>query len=129
MLFLLNNVVFDLSEAGTVQDHDLRLFNRLDLDGLIALGCDLFAEMPQLQSTDPVRARRLAWLIAHLGEGINAAQFYAPEGGCNPLLVEPRFCVLPTSILQELKARMTPGRRKATAVSLADQMVWTATAA
>jgi hypothetical protein len=80
MLFLLNDVVFDLDETRPPPHQDQQQFAYLELDALITLGCDLYAEEPMLHVNDPVRARRLAWLLAHHGGGINAAQFYAPQG-------------------------------------------------
>ena len=129
MLFLLNDVVFDLNEASPPLAHDQHEFDTLDFFSLITLGCELFAQEPRLQQRDPVRARRLAWLIAHHGEGINAAQFYTLQGGCDPLIVEPRFCVLPLPVLQALKARNASRRQKTASVSLADQIVWSQRAA
>lgn len=129
MLFLLNDVVFDLDEAKPTTDPDAQPEVELDLDGLIALGCELYAQEPKLHHKDPASARHLAHLLAQACTGINAAQFYAPEGWCDPLLVEPRFCVLPQALLQELKQRARPHRQDMTSKSLADQMVWTAVAA
>lgn len=129
MLFLLNDVIFDLSETYPAPLQDLRHFESLDLDALLTLGCELYAEEPLLHQKDAARARRLAWLIAHRVTGVNAAQFYAPEGGCNPLLVEPRFCILPETILQELRERSQAPRQKPQVASLADQLVWSQKAA
>lgn len=105
MLFLLNDVVFDLDETCPVTPADTRRFERLGFDYLLELGCELFAEDPLLHRNDPVRARRLAWLIHDRGPGINAALFAAPEAGCHPDLVEPQFCALPAGTLAQLNAR------------------------
>jgi hypothetical protein len=51
MLFLLNDVVFDLDEACPVTPADARRFEKLDLDYVIELGCELFAENPLLHRT------------------------------------------------------------------------------
>lgn len=67
MLFLLNDVVFDLDEACPVTPGDARRFERLGFDYVLELGCELFAEDPLLQRNDPHRARRLAWLIHDRG--------------------------------------------------------------
>ena len=128
MLFLLNDVVFDLDEPHAGPRQQPLPEDDLDLDDLIALGCDLYAQEPNLHHQDPGSARHLARLLAQRGQGINAAQFYAPDGWCDPLLVEPRFCVLPQALLQELKERAEPHRQKVASTSLADQMVWTAAA-
>lgn len=121
MLFLLNDVVFDLNEACPAPSHDVRRFATLDFDYVLEMGCELFAEDPMLHRTDPSRARRLAWLIAHRTEGVNAALFAAPAPGCAPELVEPRFCALPEPVIAQLHARATRGRLGPVA---ADKAVW-----
>ncbi len=121
MLFLLNDVVFDLDEACPAPSHDVRRFEKLDFDYVLEMGCDLFAEDPMLHRNDPARARRLAWLIAHKTEGVNAALFAAPDAGCAPELVEPRFCALPEMVMRQLQSRAVHGRLSAVA---ADKAVW-----
>ena len=78
MLFLLNDVVFDLDEACPVTPADTRRFEKLSFDYVLELGCELFAENPLLHRNDPQRARRLAWLIAERSPDVNAALFAAP---------------------------------------------------
>ena len=121
MLFLLNDVVFDLDEACPVTPADARRFETLGFDYVLELGCELFAEDPMMHRTDPVRARRLAWLIADRSPEVNAALFSAPARDCAPELVEPRFCALPATVIRQLKAR--DGKGKLDAVS-ADRAVW-----
>ncbi len=121
MLFLLNDVVFDLDETCPVPAHDARRFEKLGLDYVVELGCELFAEDPLMHRNDPVRARRLAWLIADRSPDVNAALFAAPEAGCAPDLVEPQFCALPQPVMRQLKARDGKGKLDAVA---ADQVVW-----
>ena len=105
MLFLLNDVVFDLDEACPVTPGDARRFEKLGFDYVLALGCELFAEDPMLHHNDPERALRLAWLVADR----------APE------LVEPRFCALPAPVMRQLHARAAKGSLDAVA---ADRAVW-----
>jgi hypothetical protein len=105
MLFLLNDVVFDLDEATPVTPADARRFEKLGFDYVLELGCELFAEDPMLHRTDPGRARRLAWLIADRSPEINAALFAAPDANCDPDLVEPRFCALPETVISQLGRR------------------------
>ena len=124
MLFLLNDVVFDLDEACPVTPADARRFDRLDFDYVLALGCALFAEDPLMHRNDPERARRLAWLIAQRSPDVNAALFAAPAVACDPDLVEPRFCALPDAVIAQLQAK---GRRL-NAVA-ADRAVWNRMAA
>ena len=70
MLFLLNDVVFDLDEACPVTPGDARRFEKLGFDYVLALGCELFAEDPMLHHNDPDRAGRRT-----------AAR---PDRGCRP---------------------------------------------
>ncbi len=121
MLFLLNDVVFDLDEASPVTPADARRFEKLGFDYLLELGCELFAEDPLLHRNDPARARRLAWLIHDRGPDITAALFAAPSSGCDPTLVEPQFCALPDEVLAQLHARAGRGKPDAVAV---DRAVW-----
>ena len=124
MLFLLNDVVFDLDEACPATPADARRFEQLGFDYVLELGCELFAEDPLLHRNDAARARRLAWLIANRSADVNAALFAAPEAGCEPDLVEPRFCTLPAMVMRQLQAK---GRRL-DAVA-ADRAVWNRLAA
>ena len=124
MLFLLNDVVFDLDEACPATPADARRFEQLGFDYVLELGCELFAEDPLLHRNDAARARRLAWLIANRSTDVNAALFAAPETGCHPDLVEPRFCTLPDMVMRQLQAK---GRRL-DAVA-ADRAVWNRLAA
>ena len=126
MLFLLNDVVFDLDAASPVTAADARRFDRLDIDYVIELACELFAEDPVMQHNDPERARRLAWLIADRAPELNAAMFAAPEKDCAPELVEPRFCALPAPVMRQLQARAARGSLDAVA---ADRAVWNRMAA
>jgi len=126
MLFLMNDVVFDLDEACPVTPADARRFEKLELDYILELGCELFSEDPLLHRNDPGRARRLAWLIAERSPEVNAALFAAPAQNCAPELVEPRFCALPDAIMRQLKSR--DGKGKLNAVT-ADRAVWNRMAA
>ncbi len=121
MLFLMNDVVFDLDEASPVTSADARRFEKLGFDYLMELGCELFAEDPLMHRNDPQRARRLAWLIHDRSPEINAALFAAPETDCDPALVEPLFCALPATVLRQLKTR--DGKGTLNAVT-ADRAVW-----
>ena len=121
MLFLMNDVVFDLDEASPVTSADARRFEKLGFDYLMELGCELFAEDPLMHRNDPERARRLAWLIHDRSPEVNAALFAAPETDCDPSLVEPRFCALPARVLGQLQVRAGKGKLDAVA---ADRAVW-----
>ena len=126
MLFLLNDVVFDLDEATPVSPADARRFEKLDFDYVLELGCELFAEDPLMHRNDPGRARRLAWLVKQTSPEVNAALFAAPAVDCDPDLVEPRFCALPTLVMTRLRSRDARGQLDAVA---ADRAVWNRMAA
>ena len=126
MLFLLNDVVFDLDEATPVSLVDARRFEKLGFDYVLQMGCELFAEDPMMHRADPGRARRLAWLIAHTSPDVNAALFAAPAQDCDPDLVEPRFCALPDMVMRQLGQRGRKGKLDAVA---ADRVVWNRLAA
>ena len=126
MLFLLNDVVFDLDEACPVTPADARRFEKLGFDYVLELGCELFAEDPLMHVNDPGRARRLAWLIADRAPEINAALFAADAPGCAPELVEPRFCALPDGVIRQLSNKGRKGKLDAVA---ADKAVWNRLAA
>ena len=117
MLFLLNDAVFDLDDTCPVTARDARRFEKLGLDYVLELGCELFSEDPLLHRNDPVRARR---------PEVNAAMFAAPAQNCAPELVEPRFCALPRAILRQLSQRDARGKLDAVA---ADRVVWNRMAA
>lgn len=121
MLFLLNDVVLDLDETCPIAPVDSRRFDRLGLDYVLELACELFAEDPLLHRNDPQRARRLAWLIHERSPDVNAALFAAPHPGCPPELVEPQFCALPSPVMRQLHARASKGQLDALA---ADKAVW-----
>lgn len=121
MLFLLNDVVFDLNEACPAPSRDVRRFEKLSFDYVLEMGCELFAQDPLMHRTDPARARRLAWLIAHKTEDVNAALFAAPGAGSPAERVEPRFCALPQAIMRQLQVRASRGRLSP---AVADQAVW-----
>lgn len=126
MLFLLNDVVFKLDNTCPAPIHDERRFAVLDLDSVLELACDLYAEYPELQRTHPERAVRIAWLLSRKTEGLNAALFTAPAEGCAPELVEPRFCVLPEPVMQQLWQRTNTGDLTP---ETADNVVWNMRAA
>ena len=121
MLFLLNDVVFTLDPPCPAPLRDERRFDPLDLDAAIELACELFADHPDLQHTHPERARRIAWLLSKKSDGLNAALFTAPQKGCAPELVEPRFCALRDLMMQQLVKRADAGKLHARTT---DRAIW-----
>ena len=59
MLFLLNDVVFDLDETCPVTPGDARRFEKLGFDYVLSLGCELFAETRCCITT--TRSGRAVW--------------------------------------------------------------------
>ena len=59
MLFLLNDVVFDLDEACPVTPADTRRFEKLSFDYVLELGCELFARIRCCTGTTP--SARAVW--------------------------------------------------------------------
>ena len=110
MLFLLNDVVFQIDPPCPAPLRDERRFQPLGLDSVIELACELFSEHPELHRTHPERAHRIAWLLAKASDGLNAALFTAPHKGCAPELVEPRFGALPLPFIQHLEQRARMGQ-------------------
>ena len=69
MLFLLNDVVFDLDEACPVTPADARRFEKLGFDYVLELGCELFSENPDLHRADPSGERGTVGAGQPLGGG------------------------------------------------------------
>ena len=109
MLFLLNDVVFDLDEACPVTPADARRFQKLGFDYVLELGCELFAEDPLLHFDKPERARRLATLIIAKAPSINAALFVAPAYGCAPEDVTLRYANVDFEVMARLSSRQDQG--------------------
>ncbi len=94
MLFLINNVVMNLDPVALFPPMSVRSFDKLSLDFVRRLGCELFAEQPLLQTANPERAKRLCALIAAKSPGVNAALFVAPAFSCPTDQVMTQFAEL-----------------------------------
>ena len=110
MLFLLNDVVFDLDAACPVTPGDARRFETLGLDYVLELGCELYAEDPLLHFDRPERAKRLATLIIAKAPSINAALFVAPAYGCAPEDVTIRYANVDFEVMARLSTRQNEGQ-------------------
>ncbi|HEY5072476.1 MAG TPA: hypothetical protein VII63_10645 [Caulobacteraceae bacterium] len=121
MLFLLNDVVLDLTKAELSPGEAAHRYRRLSLDYVESLGAELFADCPRLQKTDPDRAVRLATMIVAIAPRINAALFVSPALGCDPLEVSARFDRVGLEVLDQLRRDQNDG--KSIGFS-ADRAVW-----
>jgi hypothetical protein len=121
MLFLLNDVVFDLSQADLTPGEAAHRYRRLSLDFVESLGAELYADYPRLQETDPERALKLATMIVAIAPRINAALFVSPAFGCDPAEVSARFDRVGLDVLDHLRGDQNAGK---TISFSADREVW-----
>lgn len=121
MLFLLNDVVLNVSPQALAPPLTARRFGALDFDAVRELGQELYADHPQLHHTHPERAERLAMLLLAKSARINGALFVAPYENCPPQEVAVRFVELDFAVLAGLSERQTSGRLTPI---YADSQVW-----
>jgi len=121
MLFLLNDVVFQIEGVAM----DARLgdggMRSLALPAVIQMGKELFAAQPLLQRRASERARRLAALISAKAPMINAALFLAPSAGCAPEEVTVRFASCQFEVMAQLASMQKEGGLDAVS---ADNKLW-----
>ena len=109
MLFLMNDVVLDLSEMKLTPRLTAHRFRALSFPSIMRMGQELYAETPLLHIERPSRARRLAALIQAKAPSITAALFVAPGEAAAPEDVTIRFAELTPSALEALKDRQDEG--------------------
>ncbi|CAN7487183.1 hypothetical protein LJR164_003306 [Phenylobacterium sp. LjRoot164] len=109
MLFLLNDVVLNLSGAKLSPKMAGRRFRALPFNVVSKLGQELYAEDPLLHFDRPERARRLATLIIAKAPSINAALFVAPAYGCAPEDVSLRYANVDFEVMARLSSRQDQG--------------------
>jgi hypothetical protein len=114
MHFLLNDVVFNLSDGKFSLPPADSNTARLKISDVTHLGAELFSANPNLAHDDPARSLRLIGLILSKVSNVNAALFFVPKKGCPPQQVSARFAELSFPIMTELvnqqaKGNMTPG--------------------
>ena len=121
MLFLMNDVVFQLD--GVMMDARLggERLKSLTLPAIIRMGQELFAGEPLVHRQTPERAQRLAALICGKAPMINAAHFTAPAAHCKPHEVTVRFVSLQFELMAELYTLQRAGELDALK---ADRRVW-----
>lgn len=121
MLFLLNDVVLNLSLQKLAPPLMSDRFAPLTLNCVQLLGAELFCEEPRLQHLAIGRAEKLAMLIIAKEPQINAALFVAPSKNCKPHHVAVRYAALGPALLAGLYERQ---QRGALTAAVADQSVW-----
>ena len=109
MLFLMNDVVLNLSGVRLSPQMAARRFQSLSFEAVGKLGCELFAENPLLHVHRPERACRLATLIVAKAPRVNAALFVAPRYGCDPDEVMFRVATVSFDIMAALSDRQAEG--------------------
>ena len=113
MHFLLNDVMFNLSDCNFSLPPADSHKARLKINDVIHLGAELFSANPNLAHEDPARSLRLIGLILSKVSNVNAALFFVPKKGCPPQQVSYRFAELSFPIMadlvnQQAKGAMTP---------------------
>lgn len=121
MLFLLNDVVLNLSGMQITPKVASRRFKELPFNIVSKLGQELYAEDPLLHFDRPERAKRLATLIIAKAPAINAALFVAPAYGCAPEDVSMRYANVAFEVMALLSSRQDEG---ALDTVCADRQVW-----
>jgi hypothetical protein len=121
MLFLMNDVVLDLSQMKLTPRLTAHRFRALAFPSIIRMGQELYAETPLLHLERPARAMRLAALIQAKAPSITAALFVAPAAGVDPDEVTVRFAEPSRRALEDLHDRQEAG---ALDMLTCDRQVW-----
>lgn len=121
MLFLLNDVVLKFKAEELRPPIAESVLLGMSLDSVTQLGAELFAANPTLQKTDPVRAMKLASLIAARWPAINSALFIARVPGCHYSQVVSRYADVALDVISGLNRRQEQGNLP---TSVVDEAVW-----
>lgn len=121
MLFLLNDVVLNLSGMSLSPKLGTKALDALSFNVVSLLGQELYSEEPLLHFDRPERAKRLALLIVAKAPAINAALFVAPRYGCAPGEVTLRYANVDFEVMARLSKRQDEGLMDAVWI---DRQVW-----
>ena len=110
VLFLLNDVVLDLDLKTLASPTILACLPKAPLSRLIGLSCEAFAREPALARASPLKASRLAVMLALKQPEINGACFSALAAGCPPESVSHRFASIAAEMIFDLKGLQDQGR-------------------
>src|SRR5947207_1646959 len=102
MLFLLNDVVLSLDLQALTPPVMASRFAQLSMASVQRLGCEMFAEQPDLQHQAPESAKRLCAMLVAKDPAVSAALFLAPHAGCDPASVGVRLANLDLQIMARL---------------------------
>lgn len=109
MHFLLNDVMFNISDGKFLLPPADANAPHLKISDVIHLGAELFSANPNLTHEDPARSLRLIGLILSKVSNVNAALFLVPKKGCSPQQVTVRFAELSFPLMTELVNQQTQG--------------------
>lgn len=126
MLFLMNDVVFNIGAEDLAPPETANRFKALSLTYLSQLAGEMFSEAPALHHDHPARARRLAALVITKESDVNAMHISAPERGCAPTAVAVRYAQVSFEVIAALYQRQQAGGEMAEEV---DHQVWRRAAA
>ena len=121
MMFLMNDTVLRLEESAGDMRVSGEHMAHLSFPAILRMGQELFAKEPNLQRTNPERARRLGLLVTRKAPIINAALFVAPRVDCDPGEVTVRFVSCEFEIMAELFTLQREGRLNGVQV---DKALW-----
>jgi hypothetical protein len=109
MMFLLNDVIFNLSAENFALPPTAGPISKIRMDSITRLGSELFSANPNLAHGKPKVALRLIGLIVTKTPAVNAALFIAPAKGCPPINVTVRYVGLSFDILGDLASQQAKG--------------------
>jgi hypothetical protein len=123
MLFLFNDVVFDLGDPRTtalgaradIAPEDL---HRLSVGKSVKLVREMIFENQHVARTDPDKALFLAALIGWKTEDANALLAVCPEGARTPMDVQIRLASVSLVAIHQLRELQSMGRLSSHAVNM-----------
>jgi hypothetical protein len=121
MHFLLNDVVFNLSDGKFPLPPADANAARLRISDVTQLGAELFSANPNLAQEDPARSLRLIALILSKVSNVNAVLFFAPKKDCPPQEVSVQYAELSFLIMAELVNQQAKGNMT---VGYVNSQVW-----
>ena len=121
MMFLLNDVIFNLTAENFALPPAAGPVSKISMDKITRLGAELFSATPQLPRDKPDVALKLIGLIVAKATSVNAALFVAPAKGCSPSNVTVRYASLSFDILGDLASQQAKGNLTS---PYADSHVW-----
>ena len=127
MLFLFNDVVFDLGDLKSVLNSGKIPLTHAQIEKLTAsqlntLVREMVFEDPNIARSKPEHVRHLCALICYVAPGANALLAVRPDGARAAVSVGLRYAAVPITTLAYLWAEQASGRLTP---NLANTVVWT----